>query len=77
MQRNNTLKMEEEERKEEESKEAKSVILKIVKGRIFIDTEIFGEMDPYIEVYHNGKKYKTVLAKNGGKRPTWNSALEI
>jgi Ca2+-dependent lipid-binding protein len=51
--------------------------VKVIKGRIFIDTEMFGEMDPYVEIYHNGKHYKTVLAKNGGKRPTWNASLEI
>jgi hypothetical protein len=67
----------EESKEEEETQEPKCVILKVVKGRIFIDTEIFGEMDPYIELYHNGKHYKTILAKSGGKRPTWNSSLEI
>ncbi len=67
----------EESKEEEETQEPKCVILKVVKGRIFIDTEIFGEMDPYIELYHNGKHYKTILAENGGKRPTWNSSLEI
>lgn len=46
--------------------EPKSIILKVIKGRILINTELIGEMDPYVEVFHNGKVYKTPYAKNGG-----------
>ncbi len=57
--------------------EPQTVILKVVQGKIFVDTEMFGQMDPYIEIIHAGQLYKTVLAKNGGQRPIWNSSLEI
>ena len=36
------------------------------------DTEVVGEMDPYIKFYIEGKEYSTGVRKGGGRNPVWN-----
>ena len=45
--------------------------LKIIQAKFYIDTELFGNMDPYIIIEHNKKKYQTVVKKNAGQQPVW------
>jgi len=33
--------------------------------------DIFGEMDPYIVIEFNGKKYRTTTKRSGGRYPNW------
>jgi hypothetical protein len=33
----------------------------VVEGKLFRDTETFGQMDPFIIIEHNNKKYKTTV----------------
>jgi hypothetical protein len=47
--------------------------ISIIEGYFTFDTEIFGEMDPYIILEHNGVKYRTVTKKDAGKNPRWTS----
>ena len=49
----------------------------VVEGRLFRDTETFGQMDPFLIVEHNKKKYKTAVHEDGGKAPKWNHELLI
>jgi len=45
---------------------------------LYRNTEILGEMDPYVVIYWNGKKkFRTSTAKNAGMQPEWNHTLEI
>ena len=45
--------------------------LKIIQAEFHIDTELFGNMDPYIIIEHNKKKYQTEIKKNAGQKPVW------
>ncbi len=36
---------------------------------------MFGEMDPFILIKHNGKKYKTKSIDEAGKNPVWNQEI--
>lgn len=51
--------------------------LEIVEGQLIKDTEVWGEMDPFVEVQYLELKYKTATANNGGKKPKWEETLEI
>jgi hypothetical protein len=31
----------------------------VVEGKLYRDTETFGQMDPFLIIEHNNKKYKT------------------
>jgi hypothetical protein len=33
----------------------------VVEGELFRDTETFGQMDPFLIIEHNNKKYKTTV----------------
>ncbi len=47
-------------------------------GTMSRNTEMFGQMDPYMVVTLNGnKKYRTRPCDNGGLNPKWNETLEI
>lgn len=49
----------------------------LVEGRLFRDTEIFGEMDPFILIKYKGLQYKTRVLDGEGKNPKWNETLSI
>lgn len=34
-------------------------------------------MDPYVQVEHKGKVYKTLTIEEGGKNPRWNETIAI
>ena len=51
--------------------------LKIVRGRLLRDTELFGQMDPFIIIKYKGKQYKTGVCDGGGQNPIWNDEIEI
>jgi Ca2+-dependent lipid-binding protein len=51
--------------------------LKIVRGRLLRDTELFGHMDPFIIIKYKGKQYKTEVCDSGGQNPIWNDEIEI
>lgn len=48
-----------------------NLILRVIEGRLFRDTEVFGKMDPYVILSLNDKKFKTRVHNNGGKNPKW------
>jgi len=50
----------------------------VLRGTLYKNTELIGEMDPYVAINWNGKKkYRTTTAKNAGMQPEWNQTLEI
>lgn len=51
--------------------------LEIVEGQLIKDTELWGEMDPFVLVEYQEAKYKTTTAKDGGRKPKWGETLEI
>ncbi|TNV82162.1 hypothetical protein FGO68_gene4454 [Halteria grandinella] len=51
--------------------------MKIVEGRLFRNTELFGQMDPFLVIQHDGHSYKTKVIQAGGKTPVWNETFEI
>jgi Ca2+-dependent lipid-binding protein len=51
--------------------------LEIVEGQLIKDTELWGEMDPFVLVQYQDVKYKTATVKDGGRKPKWDETLEI
>ena len=43
----------------------------VIDGKLFRDTELIGEMDPFVKFELDGKKYKTNIIDEGGKNPRW------
>jgi Ca2+-dependent lipid-binding protein len=50
---------------------------KILQGQLFRNTEIFGQMDPFVVIDYDGKKYKTKVLDDAGKNPIWNQTIEV
>lgn len=48
-----------------------NLIVTIHSGKLFRDTEVIGEMDPYVYIEYRGKRYKTSILDEGGKNPEW------
>ena len=44
-------------------------------AKLTYDTEIFGQMDPYVKVRVGNQEYKTKTANDMGKNPTWNDTF--
>lgn len=51
--------------------------MKVIEGKLFRNTELFGTMDPFVVITHKGVKYKTKVIAGGGRRPVWNDTFEI
>jgi Ca2+-dependent lipid-binding protein len=51
--------------------------LKIVSGQLYRDTEVFGNMDPFVVIEFNGQKYRTKTLDESSKSPVWNETFEI
>ena len=49
----------------------------VVEGKLYRNTELFGNMDPFCRLEHRGKKYKTKVIDEGGKNPKWNETFEV
>ena len=45
--------------------------MKIERGELIRDTEMFGKMDPYCTIVFGKEKLKTKVHNNGGKKPVW------
>ena len=41
------------------------------------DTEMVGDMDPYVQIHYDGNIYKTQILDEGGKHPVWNMSFDI
>lgn len=50
---------------------------KVIQAKLLRSTEVFGEMDPFIQVDYREHKYKTSTIQEGGKCPVWNEVLQI
>lgn len=53
------------------------LMCKILQGQLFRNTETFGQMDPFVVIEHNNKKYKTKVLDDAGKNPIWNQTIEV
>ena len=51
--------------------------IKIFKAKFSRDTELTGEMDPFIAIKYQGNQYRTSTKWDAGKRPVWNEAFEF
>lgn len=51
--------------------------LTIVSAELARDTEMVGQMDPYVTVRYAGKEVRTPTLKNKGKHPDWNHTFGI
>jgi len=51
--------------------------LKVIQAQFHIDTELFGNMDPYVIIEHNKKKYRTKTMKNAGMHPVWGDSEQF
>ena len=53
------------------------LIIRIVEGKLFRDTQMIGKMDPYLCLEYGGQKFKSKVSSGGGKFPTWNESFEL
>jgi hypothetical protein len=44
----------------------------IIRGRLIRDTELLGEMDPFVKLQYGAEALLTNVISNGGKQPEWN-----
>lgn len=51
--------------------------IKVLEGRLFRDTEVFGKMDPYCILTTKEHKFKTRVCQGGGKNPKWTDQFEM
>jgi Ca2+-dependent lipid-binding protein len=54
-----------------------SLKIKVINGVIYRNTELFGDMDPFVLILHKKRKYKTKASLNAGMQPSWNEIIEI
>ena len=47
-------------------------MIKAIEAKLLIDTEVFGKMDPFLQIDFLGKSLKTPVHEDGGKLPLWN-----
>ena len=47
--------------------------MKIIEAKLTRDTDMFGKMDCYVVIEHNGKKSQTETHSGSGKTPVWNN----
>ncbi len=52
-------------------------MIKVLVANLSRDTEVFGNMDPFVTIEYQGMEFKTKTIGNGGKRPQWNETFEI
>ena len=52
--------------------------IKIIEAKLTRDTEMFGKMDPFLELSIGGVQiYKTAVIDEAGKTPQWNEAVDF
>ena len=44
----------------------------LVEAKLTRDTEVMGQMSPYVTMVFKGKKYKSKTLNYAGKTPKWN-----
>jgi Ca2+-dependent lipid-binding protein len=49
-----------------------TLLLKVMKGKLYRDTEMFGKMDPFVSIEFNKNTYRTTTLNEAGKTPIWN-----
>ena len=59
------------------------ITIGVISAKLFISTELFGKMDPYVTIIYNTtqqqkkKESKTQVNKKGDKEPQWNEKFEF
>ncbi len=51
--------------------------IKIVRGLLYKNTEMFGKMDPFIQLEYNKIKMKTQTVDEGGETPVWDHTFNL
>lgn len=54
-----------------------TILISIIRGRLIRDTELLGEMDPFVQIQYGSEILTTNVIANGGKNPEWNQQYEI
>ena len=54
-----------------------TLTIKVIEGKLFRNTETFGQMDPFLVIQHKGHKVKTRVIKDGGMHIVWNESFDI
>ncbi|TNV80929.1 hypothetical protein FGO68_gene15261 [Halteria grandinella] len=49
----------------------------VIEANLYRSTDIFGKMDPFIQIKYGGKTLSTSIHKKGGKLPVWNETMEF
>ena len=56
----------------DDSEEGGELHFNIFRGELYINTEIFSEMDPFMILKYGKKKFKTKVLDEAGVNPVWN-----
>jgi Ca2+-dependent lipid-binding protein len=51
--------------------------IRVKEAKLTRDTEFLGSMSPYCTILHGKNKYKTKVATNAGKTPTWVDEFQL
>ena len=51
--------------------------IKVIEAKLTRDTELFSKMDPFCEIKYSGKKYRTKVKEEAGKKPKWNEEFQF
>ncbi|TNV76145.1 hypothetical protein FGO68_gene9742 [Halteria grandinella] len=51
--------------------------LKIVKAKLYRNTDFLTGMDPYVKIEHSGQVWKTTVKGQAGRFPIWNETFEV
>ncbi len=54
-----------------------NIHIEIISAKLSRNTEIIGNMDPYVSIEYKKIKYKTKISKASGLLPMWNETLII
>lgn len=54
-----------------------TLTLKVVEGKLIRNTEMFGKMDPFVQIDYRINKFKTKVNDSGGVTPKWNEIFKI
>eukprot|EP00825_Cyclidium_porcatum_P035178 TRINITY_DN368_c0_g1_i3.p1 TRINITY_DN368_c0_g1~~TRINITY_DN368_c0_g1_i3.p1 ORF type:complete len:272 (+),score=33.34 TRINITY_DN368_c0_g1_i3:98-913(+) len=54
-----------------------TLVIKPLSAKLTRDTETFGTMDPYCQITFGSQKFKTAVAHNAGKTPSWNDTFTV
>ena len=61
----------------EQSFHGGTLLVKVFEAQLEHNTELIGQMDPFIKLSHNGHSVSSKVISGGGKNPQWHETLSV